>query len=117
MGDPKNADTIMVDTTETQPTQDAAPAPAAADAIRGPAANAVRKPSTQFRHIHAPPHPSHYAIDAEMVTVVGPGDLDKRRAMVSVGIVNDRLETVLYARVAVPRGCKVTDGAFARVAG
>lgn len=56
-----------------------------------------------------------YAIDAEMVTVRVRGR--DTRAMVSVGIVNDRLETVLYSRVAVPEGCEVIDGAFARVQG
>lgn len=61
--------------------------------------------------------PVRYAIDTEMVTVIGPGELPARRAMVSVGIVNDRLETLLYGRVAVPKGCKVVDGAFARVEG
>lgn len=52
-----------------------------------------------------------------MVTVVGPGELPERRAMVSVGIVNDRLETLLYGRVAVPKGCTVIDGGFARTEG
>lgn len=57
-----------------------------------------------------------YAVDAEMVTVrLTSGE--EKRAMVSVGIVNDRLETVLYSRVAVPEGCEVVDGAFARVHG
>lgn len=52
-----------------------------------------------------------------MVTIEGPDDLPARRAMVSIGVVNERLETLLYARVAVPRGCKVTDGVFARMQG
>lgn len=57
-----------------------------------------------------------YAVDAEMVTVrLTSGE--EKRAMVSVGIVNDRLETVLYSRVAVPEGCEIVDGAFARVHG
>lgn len=64
-----------------------------------------------------PIHPQYYAVDAEMVMVVGPGDAPERRVMVSVGIVNQRLETVLYSRVRVPDGCQVTNGAFARVEG
>lgn len=62
-------------------------------------------------------HRHCYAVDAEMVTAVGPGDAPERRIMVSIGIVNERLETVLYARVRVPEGCRVTNGAFARVEG
>ncbi|CAM9506281.1 unnamed protein product, partial [Laminaria digitata] len=93
-------------------------------------ANAIRKPCTPLKSAAGSttttmsftrrPHQAArqcYAIDTEMVTVVGPGGLPARRAMVSVGIVNDRLETILYGRVAVPRGCEVTDGAFARVEG
>ena len=59
----------------------------------------------------------YYALDTEMVTVRGPGELPARRAMVSVGVVNERLETLLYGRVAVPSGCEVVDGAFARMEG
>lgn len=86
-----------------------------------PPPNAVRKPSRCFSSIRSPSKgadaPSYYSFDAEMVTVKGPGELPERRAMVSVGVVNERLETVLYARVAVPNGCHVTDGAFARAQG
>ncbi|CAM9930059.1 unnamed protein product [Ectocarpus fasciculatus] len=80
--------------------------------------NAVRKPSQPFscrRGIGA--GMCYYAVDIEMVTIEGPDDLPARRAMVAAGVVNERLETLLYARVAVPRGCKVTDGVFARMQG
>lgn len=59
----------------------------------------------------------YYALDAEMVTIVGPGELPVRRAMVSIGVVNERLETLLYGRVAVPNGCEVIDGTFASMEG
>lgn len=59
----------------------------------------------------------YYALDAEMVTVAGPGELPARRAMVSIGVVNERLETLLHCRVAVPDGCEVVDGTFARMEG
>lgn len=59
-----------------------------------------------------------YAVDTEMVTITGPEvSLPAQRAMVSVGVVNERLETILYGRVAVPQGCEVIDGAFARAEG
>lgn len=101
-------------------------------------ANSVRKPAESLLNLSlfSPAKTGTtgrcYAVDTEMVTVAvlegaagapaGEEQVDarkrgERRAMVSVGIVNDRLETVLYSRVAVPRGCVVTDGAFARVHG
>lgn len=93
-----------------------------ADATQG--TNAVRRPSSTSSLCFSPsrnPDKSaetrYYALDAEMVTVVGPGELPARRAMVSVGVVDERLETLLYGRVAVPRGCEVVDGAFARMEG
>ncbi len=58
-----------------------------------------------------------YAVDCEMVTIAGPGSLPRRRAMVAIGVVNERLETLLHGRVAVPRGCEVVDGTFARMEG
>lgn len=91
-----------------------------------PRPNAVRRPSTASALCSSSPH-NHgnnsetetrfYALDAEMVTVVGPGELPARRAMVSIGVVDDRQETLLYGRVAVPSGCEVIDGAFARMEG
>lgn len=111
-------------------------APAPAPTVRQPPAgpNAVRKPCTQSKNsrVSTPglcfsssrhrgkdkdAETRFYAIDAEMVTIVGPGELPARRAMVSVGVVNERLETLLYSRVAVPKGCEVTNGAFARMEG
>lgn len=86
--------------------------------------NSVRKPSLTSKTLSLfakdasdGQRPLHYAVDAEMVTVIGPGEMPERRAMVSVGVVNERLETLLYGRVAVPRGSKVTDGTFAKTEG
>lgn len=85
--------------------------------------NSVRKPalaktlSLFSRDACEGQRPLHYAVDTEMVTVVGPGEMPERRVMVSVGVVNERLETLLYGRVAVPRGSRVTNGAFARTEG
>ncbi|CAN0175982.1 unnamed protein product [Ectocarpus sp. 4 AP-2014] len=80
--------------------------------------NAVRKPFQPFScHRGIDAGTRYYAVDIEMVTIEGPEDLPARRAMVSVGVVDERLETLLYGRVAVPRGCKVTDGVFARIQG
>ncbi|CAM9446423.1 unnamed protein product [Scytosiphon promiscuus] len=83
--------------------------------------NAVRKPSRCYSSLQSLRQvagaPSYFSFDAEMVTVKGPEELPERRAMVSIGVVNERLETVLYARVAVPKGCQVIDGAFAREQG
>ncbi|CAM9963348.1 unnamed protein product [Pylaiella littoralis] len=111
-------------------------APCFEESSRAPAGpNAVRKPCAPLKNsrVSTPaqcfPTSRHrgkdkgvsgtrfYAIDAEMVEIIGSGDLPARRAMVSVGVVNERLETLLYSRVAVPEGCKVTDGAFARMEG
>lgn len=95
-----------------------------ADATRRP--NAVRRPSATSSLCFSSScndgnsssaEPRYYALDAEMVTVVGPGELPARRAMVSIGVVNERLETLLYGRVAVPSDCEVIDGAFARMEG
>lgn len=83
---------------------------------RNEAANGAGKRSTEGRTV---PFTSrqYYAVDTEMVTVSGPGEAPERRVMVSIGIVNQKLETVLYARVRVPQGSHVTNGAFARVEG
>lgn len=92
-----------------------------ADSTRRP--NAVRMPSPasslcfSSSRNHCEKNETRYALDAEMVMVVGPGELPARRAMVSIGVVNERLETLLYGRVAVPEGCEVIDGAFARMEG
>lgn len=111
------------DDTISKPKQEAATINRTATAASRPA-NASRKPSRSWTSRDDGKEGGGdrrgekcYAVDAEMVTVVGPGELPERRAMVSVGIVNERLETVLYGRVALPRQAKVTDGAFARVQG
>ena len=47
----------------------------------------------------------------------GPGSTPERKVTVSVGIVDERLETILYARVMKPRGSHVTDDSFVRTTG
>ncbi|CAN0215488.1 unnamed protein product, partial [Discosporangium mesarthrocarpum] len=58
-----------------------------------------------------------YALDTEMVTVVGPGDAPSRRVCVSIGVVDQNLEVILYSRVRIPEGSEVVDGTFARLEG
>ena len=96
--------------------------PSASNSVRKPALPTTpisffRRDGAQETDGQEQRRPRHYAVDVEMVDVVGPGEAPERRAMVSVGVVNEHLETMLYGRVAVPRGCRVTTGAFARVEG
>jgi len=63
------------------------------------------------------PEPTAFAIDCEMIMVEGPHGLPERKVTVSVGIVDERLETIMYARVMKPRGSRVTDDSFVRTTG
>lgn len=56
-----------------------------------------------------------YAFDCEMVTAEFPGRASAGfQCVVSVGVVDERLEKILEARIKVPAGCRVTDDSFAR---
>ena len=53
-----------------------------------------------------------------MVTAEFPGRASSQfQCVVSVGVMDERLEKILEARIKVPRGCHVTDDSFARARG
>jgi len=60
-----------------------------------------------------------FAVDCEFIQVRQGKGLDAREfsVTVSVGIVSEMLETILYARVRMPARCQVWDDAFARTVG
>ena len=66
-----------------------------------------------------PPEPElspAYAFDCEMIQADFPGQ-DRFQCVVSVGVVDERLEKILEARIKIPPGCRVVDDSFARAQG
>ena len=58
-----------------------------------------------------------FAFDCEMVSAVFSPGAASERYVVSVGVVDERLEKILEARIKVPAGCTVVDDSFARAEG
>jgi len=59
--------------------------------------------------------PPAYALDCEFITVRSRGV--EKRAVVSIGIVDNQLELILYSRIRIPEHFTVVDDSFVRTRG